>query len=117
MRVRIEANKVAEQMFKTEAAIDAAISEAAMMASLLPLARVGANVSAVIGQGAFDRSASALSALVLARREMVAVHGELGEVKDQVGLRNVSFGGQDKPPTGFAETGAELTAVAGGRAG
>ena len=97
MRVRIEANKVAEQLFKTEDAIDVAINEMAMMAAVLPSARSEANISAVVGQGAFDRCSGALAALVLARKEM-AVHGELSEVKDQVGLRHVAIGGQDKPP-------------------
>lgn len=110
MKRRVVGHQVAEKLIEAEAAIDAAIRMAASLAAFLPEARTTAGLSAVIGQGAFDRTSSVLSALVLARREIVGVHGELAEVKDQVGLRHVALGGEDKPP-GIIQEVAELRAA------
>ena len=52
-----------------------------------------ANIAAEVGQAAIERSAAAFAALIEARREIVAAHQELSAVRDQIGLRTVSFGG------------------------
>jgi hypothetical protein len=41
---------------------------------------------------------AAMAHLLQARRALVKAHGGLAEVRDQVGLRHVAFGVQDKPP-------------------
>lgn len=98
MKRRIMANQVAEQLFETEAAIDHALGKIAGLAGLLPTARMEANISAVVGQAAFESIARSLTALTDARREIVDTHRNLTEMKDQVGLRQVSFGDTLKPP-------------------
>ena len=105
MKVRVVGDRVAQELFEAEAAVDVAIQRMAALAGRLPAARQEANISAVVGQGAFNRSSRAFSALVLAREELVAVHGELDEVRCRVGLRNIAFGSQDKPPPAIEATG------------
>lgn len=106
MKRRIVANGVAERLFTAEDAIDQALARVAELAAALPSARMEANVSAVVGQRAFERSAEAMASLAAARRGIVELHAELAEVRDRVGLRGVAFGGSDKPeetkPKGLA---------------
>lgn len=97
MKRRILANKVAEQLFETEAAIDHALGKIAGLAGLLPSARMESNVSAVVGQAAFESIARSMTALTHARREIVDTHHNLTELKNQVGLRHVAFGNPEKP--------------------
>jgi len=98
MKRRILANEVAEQLFETEAAIDTALGKIAGLAGLLPRARMESNVSAVVGQAAFESIARSLTALTEARREIVDTHHNLTRMKDDVGLRRVAFGEGTKPP-------------------
>lgn len=98
MKRRIMANKVAEQLFETEAAIDSALGKIAGLAGLLPHARLESRLSAVVGQSAFESIARSLTALTEARREIVDTHHRLVEMQNDAGLRNVSFGDLDKPP-------------------
>ncbi len=98
MKRRILANKVAEQLFQTEVAIDGALGKIAGLAGMLPAARMESNISAVVGQGAFESIARSLTALTEARREIVDTHHRLVEMQNDVGLRNVSFGDVEKPP-------------------
>lgn len=98
MKRRILANEVADKLFETEAAIDSALGSLAGLAGLLPRARMESNLSAVVGQGAFESIARSLTALTEARREIVDTHHRLAEVQTAVGLRNVAFGDAEKPP-------------------
>ena len=107
MKRRIMANKVADQLFVTEAAIDGALGQIAALAGLLPHARMESNISAVIGQTAFESIARSLTALTEARREIVDTHHRLVEMQNAIGLRNVSFGGGEKP----LDEGADRPAV------
>lgn len=117
MKRRIMANKVAEQLFQTEAAIDGALGKIAGLAGLLPAARMESNISAIVGQGAFESIARSLTALTEARREIVDTHHRLVEMQNAVGLRHVSFGDGDKPIGGVAPANAALTALESRRAG
>ena len=58
----------------------------------MPAARAEARLPAMIGQDAFDRAASALVALVEARRRIVETHASLDEARQQIGLREVNSG-------------------------
>ena len=68
---------VAMSVPEAEAAIDAALSEAAQLAAMLPAARSQAWLSAVSGQKAFDGAAASISALAQARSHMVDTHNTL----------------------------------------
>jgi hypothetical protein len=66
-------------------------------------ARQEANLSAIVGQDAFELSASAFAALARARSDIVETHKRLSETQVQVGLRTMSWGEQGKPPQGNGE--------------
>jgi hypothetical protein len=100
MKRRIMANKVAAQLFESEAAIDGALGKIAGLAGLLPHARMESRLSAIVGQSAFESIARSLTALTEARREIVDTHHRLVEMQNEAGLRNVSFGGGEKPLDG-----------------
>jgi len=97
MKRRIMANQVAEKLFETEVAIDGALTKLAGLAGLLPRARMESNISAVVGQSAFESIARSLTALTEARREIVDTHHRLVEMQNAVGLRGLAFGGGEKP--------------------
>ena len=94
---REAATKVADSLFAAEAAIDAALARAANLSSALVQARTEANLSAIVGQDAFEGAAAALSALVRARADIVETHKRLSETQIKIGLRNVAWGDQGKP--------------------
>ena len=116
MKRKILGYQVADQLFAAEAAIDGALSAVAALTAMLPNARIEAGLSAVVGQGVFYRSCQTIAALTEARRGIVETHRELTDVQNSIGLRNVSFGGEDKPDENvppLLET--RLRTVAGGR--
>lgn len=106
--------KVAESLWATEAAIDNALARAAELNGNIVSAHSEANLSALVGQEAFEVSASAFAALARARCDIVETHKRLTETKNQIGLRTVAIGdGTDKTPP-LAQTGdaRHLQAVA-----
>lgn len=94
---RDAAIKVAESLFAAEEAIDMALAKVAELNGTLATARTEANLSAVVGQGAFETAASVFAALARARCDIVETHKRLSETKDQIGLRTVNVGDQGKP--------------------
>lgn len=98
MNNRIEiAHRVADQLFSTEAAIDAALSQAAALAGLMPSIRADAQLSAIVGQDALERAIEVVSALGAARRQIVETHRQLSVTQRKMGLGHLAFGGGDKP--------------------
>ncbi|MGB5484098.1 hypothetical protein [Parasphingorhabdus sp.] len=96
---RNAAEKLASKLFATERAVDEAICKMADLAGYMPIARVNANLSAVVGQEAISQAAETLSALVEARGQLVATHNRLAETRDQIGLQAMALGSGDmKPP-------------------
>lgn len=85
------------RLHAAEAAIDAALSETAQLAALLPAARTQAYLSAVTGQKAFDGAAASISALAQARSHMVDTHNTLAALARRMGLDTVAVGPLDKP--------------------
>jgi hypothetical protein len=98
------AQKVADHLFAVETAIDLALTRAAELNAAMPQARTEARLPAMIGQTALDRAAEAFTALVEARRRIVATHASLDEARQQIGLRAVATGDTvPKVPPGFTE--------------
>ncbi len=96
---RSAAIKVAESLFAAERAIDIALARAAELNGNMVTARSEANLSAVVGQDAFEVSASAFAALARARCDIVETHKRLSEAKIRMGLRTLAVGdGTDKDP-------------------
>jgi hypothetical protein len=86
------ATKVASQLIPTEAAIDHAVAQISALTTAMLSARVEAELSAVVGQHAFDHIGEATRMLFQARSHIVQAHQHLAETKIEIGLRTVSFG-------------------------
>jgi len=96
---RMVAEQVAAALFEAEAAIDAAITKAALLTGVMPQLRKEAGASALIGQGAVERASQAIMSLTEARRAMVETHKELSIAQTQIGLGAVMVGDPGtKPP-------------------
>lgn len=96
---RNAAENLTRRLFATEQAVDEAICRMADLAGYMPIARVNAHLSAVVGQDAIAQAAETLSALVGARARLVATHNRLAETRDQIGLQAMAMGSDDmKPP-------------------
>jgi hypothetical protein len=91
---RVEAvEHVAARLFAAEAAIDHALAAAAELSAAMPQARSQAHLSGVVGQEAIECAAASLASLIEARGRMIAAHGALDQVKTEIGLRTLGFGG------------------------
>lgn len=88
---------LAGRLFAAEAAIDAALTETASLAAMLPAARAGAYLSAVTGQRAFDGAAASIGALAEARSHLVTTHSTLSALARKLGMDNLAIGPMDKP--------------------
>ncbi len=98
MEKAIVAQKVANKLFATEAAVDAAMSEAMTLLAGLAEARKEAGVAATVGNEATAKIAEAINILAQARTAIVAAHGEMADVKLRMGIRTKMIGIMDKPP-------------------
>jgi hypothetical protein len=105
------AKKVADRLFAVESAIDLALTRAAELNAAMPRARHEARLPAMVGQAALDRAAEAFTALVEARRRIVATHASLDEARLQIGLPEVATG-DSMPKPGFTEASAAEAPVA-----
>lgn len=85
---RNAANAVARQLFDAEAAIDDALVKVSTLVTVLTTARATAKLSSVVGNEAFAHVGAAVTALVEGRSSVVALHHQLDEVKNGIGLRN-----------------------------
>lgn len=100
---RAAAMKVVQSLYAAEDAIDLALARAAELNGTLVTARAEAELSALVGQEAFEVAASAFAALARARGDIVEAHKRLSETKIQVGLRTVSFGDSVPKPATAAD--------------
>jgi hypothetical protein len=81
------AQKVAKQLWATEAAIDEALMEASTLMGDMIQGRKDLKLSTVFGAEANVKLMAAMQALTEARTAMVAVHGEMNEAQLRLGLR------------------------------
>jgi hypothetical protein len=95
---QIAAQAVADNLFAVERAIDDAIARCVRLTVSIPVATAQVNLSAVVGQEAIACSASAFSALIQARQDIVAAHRELDATCAEIGLRGSSFGNSGQFP-------------------
>jgi hypothetical protein len=95
---RAAMDAIVPELFATENAIDDAILQSARLTASLITERRNAGLSAIVGQNVIERSNATIATLIAARREIVATHTQLGDLKKQIGLGAVMFGaGGDKP--------------------
>lgn len=88
---------LAARLYAVEAAIDAALIEAAELTAMLPRARAEAYLSAVTGHKAFVEAAAMVGALSTARSHAVGVHQTLAALARRMGLDHLAIGPMDKP--------------------
>jgi hypothetical protein len=81
------AQRVANQLWSTEAAIDAALVESSNLMRDVIQARGDLKVSAVFADEINVKLMAAMQALTEARTAMVGVHEEMNEAKLRLGLR------------------------------
>lgn len=104
------AQRVAQKLFKTEAAVDGALVEATELMSEMLKARQDVNTSLVFADDVQVKMMEAMKALSEARTAMVAVHNELNEAKLRLGIRTkMDF--QDKPVEGASREQTTLREV------
>jgi hypothetical protein len=106
MRRRELAAEVAKDLWAAEAAIDEALSRTAALMGRLPKFRIEARISAVVGQGAFDRASETIAMLTSARRQIVETHHELHKSQLELRIPTSAIGpGDTKPDTTGTGTG------------
>lgn len=100
MEKALAAQKLANKLFATEAAVDAAMTEAMTLLTGMMETRKEFGLSATVGDVAAAKVAEAISTLAAAKSAIVVAHGEMADLKLRVGLRTKMIGVMDKPPTG-----------------
>jgi len=99
------AQRVANKLFVTEAAVDGALVEASELMSEMLKARKDVNTSLVFADDVQIKMVEAIKALSEARTAMVAVHNELNDAQKRLGVRvRMDF----QKPT-FVESGEKVT--------
>jgi hypothetical protein len=97
--------RVANKLHGTEAAIDAAMVQAADLMADMVQARKDLRVSATVGSAATDKIMAALAALAEARTAMIEAHSELDQTRLRLGVRTKMMGWD--PKEGSLETADE----------
>lgn len=87
------AQTIADRLMASEKAMDRALAEFAGLVAAMPLARLDANIAMEIGQPALEVAIDTLARMNHVRRGMIETHRRLAMTKDQIGLREVAFGG------------------------
>lgn len=102
---------VANQLYKSEGALDVAMTETVALMNKLTEARQELELSMVVTDAASVKIMEAMNLLSQARTAMVQAHGELEEVKLRIGVRTRMIGVLNKPASGGGSQ-AALTRVA-----
>ena len=90
------AKRVASKLHGTEAAIDAAMVQAAELMADMVQARKDLKLSATVGSAATAKVMAALAALSEARNAMVEAHGEMDQTRLRLGVRTKMMGWDSK---------------------
>lgn len=101
------ASAVAGDLFATEAAIEDALARAARLLRGMVEARRSLGLPAATGDAALRRVTATVEALGAAQQEMVATHGVLEALRQDLGLPGLAFGPLIKPAGRIAD---DLTA-------
>lgn len=92
MEKALVAQRVANKLFATENAVDAAILEATQLLTGMIEARQQIGFSATLGSEAAAKVGAALNALTEARAAVVDAHNQLAETKLRLGIRTRMIG-------------------------
>ena len=97
------AQGVANRLFATEKAIDAALGEASGLMGEMLTSREELRISATVGEDAVAKVAEAVATLAQARHAVVAAHRELEQVKLRIGIRSKMMGEHQKDASSTTE--------------
>ena len=103
MEKALVCQRVANRIWATEKAVDAAMAEAASLMMSIAEARVDLGLSAIVADEATQKVAQAIATLADARRAVVAAHANLDQTKLRIGVRTKLIGVTDKPPEDIQE--------------
>ena len=92
----IVAQGVANRLFASEKAIDAALAESSKLMAEMVGSREELRMAATVGDEAVAKVAEAVAALAQARAAVVASHRELEQVKLRLGIRTRMIGEHQK---------------------
>ena len=95
---------VANKLWATEDAMDAAIAQASTLLSGIIEARAEIGCSHIVTDPAMAKVSAALAAMSAARTALVESHAALDEAKLRIGVRTKLVGGNDKGDHNFAST-------------
>ncbi|HEV7351980.1 MAG TPA: hypothetical protein VGN74_02480 [Brevundimonas sp.] len=100
MRRKDIAQTVASHLFRTEAALDAALEEAALMIARISQLRREHGYSAVLGHDAVAAISRSVEALGQARSHAMAAHASLAQEAASLGVSptHLQGNGTNKPP-------------------
>jgi hypothetical protein len=90
-------NGVANELYATEQALDAAIAQASGLVQTMIASRAELSISALSGAGAQAKAMEAIAALGQAREAIVATHQELAKDHRRMGWGVYAAGPLDKP--------------------
>ncbi|MEH6663636.1 MAG: hypothetical protein V7678_02195 [Brevundimonas sp.] len=90
-------NGVANELYATEQALDAAIAQASSLVQTMIASRAELSVSAVAGAQAQAKAMEAIATLGQAREAIVAAHQELAKDHRRMGWGVYATGPMDKP--------------------
>ena len=90
-------NGVANELYATEKALDAAITQAGAFVQTMIASREPLGVSAIAGAGAQAKAMEAVAALAEARNAVIAAHQELAKDHRRMGWGVYAAGPADKP--------------------
>jgi hypothetical protein len=88
---------VAGELYATEKALDAAITQATTLVQSMIGARAALSISAVAGTGSQSKAMETIAALGTARDAIVACHAELQKDHRKMGWGTYAMGPVDKP--------------------
>lgn len=97
MEKALAAQQLANKLFATEAAVDAAMTEAMTLLSGMIETRKDFGLSSSVGDVAAAKVAEAISTLAAAKSAIVVAHNEMADLKLRVGIRTKLIGVIDKP--------------------
>ena len=88
---------VADELYATEKALDAAIAQTGAFMQSMIACREPLNLSAIAGAGAQSKAMEAVAALAEARTAIIAAHHELAKDHRRLGWGVYATGPMDKP--------------------
>ena len=92
------ADTVAQALWSTERALDAAFGELAGLLGVVTRTRSDAQLAMMVGQDAVNEIAAAIPEMTVVRDRLIDAHRKLDRWQKRLGVQVRASGGQEKPP-------------------